>query len=113
MSARSGSLWHIHQMDVDSAFLYADLEEELYMEQHEGFVEPGMHDYVCLLLKVLYGLKQASRAWYQRMHTVLLEFGFICSWAAHCVYILHQDGKTCVLFLYVDDNGCHSFDASP
>jgi hypothetical protein len=52
--------WHIHQMDVDSAFLYADLEEELYMEQPDGFVEPGMEDYVCLLLKALYGLKQAS-----------------------------------------------------
>jgi hypothetical protein len=97
--------WHIHQMDVDSAFLYADLEEELYMEQPEGFVDPGMEDYVCLLLKALYGLKQASRAWYQRMHTVLLEFGFVRSWADHCVYILHRDGETCILFLYVDDNG--------
>jgi hypothetical protein len=53
--------WHIHQMDVDSAFLYADLEEELYMEQPEGFVEPSMEDYACLLLKALYGLKQASQ----------------------------------------------------
>jgi hypothetical protein len=97
--------WHIHQMDVDSAFLYADLEEELYMEQPEGFVEPGMEDYVCLLLKALYRLKQASRAWYQRMRTVLLEFGFVRSWADHCIYILHRDGKTCILFLYVDDNG--------
>jgi hypothetical protein len=92
-------------MDVDSAFLYADLEKELYMEQPEGFVEPGMEDYVCLLLKALYGLKQASRAWYQRMHTVLLEFGFMRSWADHCVYILHRDGETCILFLYVNDNG--------
>jgi hypothetical protein len=97
--------WHIHQMDVDSAFLYADLEEELYMEQPEAFAEPGMEDYVCLLLKALYGLKQASRAWYQRMHTVLLEFGFVRSWADHCVYILHRNGETCILFLYVDNNG--------
>jgi hypothetical protein len=36
---------------------------------------------------------------------VLLEFGFIRSWADHCVYILHRDGETCILFLYVDDNG--------
>jgi hypothetical protein len=52
--------WHIHQMDIDSAFLYADWEEEHYMEQPDGFVKPGMEDSVCLILKVLYGLKQAS-----------------------------------------------------
>jgi hypothetical protein len=97
--------WHMHQMDVNSAFLYGDLEEELYMEQPEGFVEPGMEDMVCLLLKARYGLKQASWVWYQRMHAVLLEFGFKQSWADHCVYYLHRDGETCILFLYVDDNG--------
>jgi hypothetical protein len=83
--------WHIHQMDVNSAFLYGDLEEELYMEQPEGFVEPGMEDMVCLLLKALYGLKQVSWVWYQRMHAVLLEFGFKRSLADHCVYYLHRD----------------------
>jgi hypothetical protein len=56
--------WHVHQMDVDGAFLYAPLKEEIYMQQPDGYVESGKEHLVCLLHKALYGLKQASRAWY-------------------------------------------------
>ena len=48
----------IHQMDVKTAFLNGDLDEEIYMEQPEGFVIPGQENKVCKLVKSLYGLKQ-------------------------------------------------------
>ena len=47
----------IHQMDVKTAFLNGDLEEEIYMEQPEGFVAPRQENKVCKLVKSLYGLK--------------------------------------------------------
>lgn len=53
----------LHQMDVKTAFLNGDLNEEIFMEQREGFVDPEHAEYVCKLLKALYGLKQANRRW--------------------------------------------------
>ncbi|XP_059592560.1 uncharacterized mitochondrial protein AtMg00810-like [Vitis vinifera] len=55
--------WNIHQMDVKSAFLNGYLEEEIFVEQLEGFIVQGMEEKVYLLKKALYGLKQAPRAW--------------------------------------------------
>jgi hypothetical protein len=54
-------------MDVKSAFLNGDLEEEVYIEQPEGFLLSKNEDYVCRLNKSLYGLKKAPRAWYPRL----------------------------------------------
>ena len=52
---------HVHQMDVKTAFVYGELEEEIYMEQSDGFVVPGEENKVCRLIKSLYGLKQAPK----------------------------------------------------
>ena len=54
--------WEIHQMDIKSAFLNGLLEEEIYMEQLEGFITLGQESKVCLLKKAIYGLKQALHA---------------------------------------------------
>jgi hypothetical protein len=54
-------------MDVKSSFLNGNLEEEVYIEQLEGFQLTNKGDYVCKLNKTLYGLKQAPRAWYARL----------------------------------------------
>ena len=51
-------------MDVKSTFLNGELEEEVYIEQPEGFLLSEKKDYVCRLKKALYGLNQAPKAWY-------------------------------------------------
>ena len=61
----------VYQMDVKSAFLNGELEEEVYIEQPEGFQMLDKKGYVCRLKKALYGLKQAHRAWYARLDKYL------------------------------------------
>ena len=56
--------WHLHQLDVQSAFLHGILEEDVYMRQPPGYEKQSMPDYVCKLDKALYDIKQAPRAWY-------------------------------------------------
>ena len=63
-------------MDVKSAFQNEILDEEVYIEQPKGFVDPKNGDMVCKLHKALYGLKQASRAWYERLYNYLIQIGF-------------------------------------
>ena len=61
----------VYQMDVKSTFLNGYLEEEVYIEQPDGFQLSNKGDYVCKLKKALYGLKQAPRAWYERLDSYL------------------------------------------
>ena len=58
----------LYKMDVKYAFLNEIIDEEVYIEQLEGFVDPNKRDMICKLHKALYGLKQAPRAWYERLH---------------------------------------------
>ena len=57
----------IHQMDVKTTFLNGELDEEIYMEQPEGFVVQGQENKVCKLVKSLYGLKQAPKQWHEKI----------------------------------------------
>ena len=63
-------------MDVKSTLLNGILEEEVYIDQNEGFVDPSKRNMVWKPHKVLYGLKEAPRAWYERLHTYLVKIGF-------------------------------------
>nr|GEY06566.1 zinc finger, CCHC-type [Tanacetum cinerariifolium] len=76
----------IHQMDAKTAFLNDDLDEEIYMKQHEGFVKPGHESKVCKLKKSLHGLKQAPKQWHQKFDDVVLSNGFSLNQADKCVY---------------------------
>ncbi|GKA06517.1 retrovirus-related pol polyprotein from transposon TNT 1-94 [Tanacetum coccineum] len=66
----------IFQMDVKTAFLNGPLKEEVYVSQHEGFIDLEFPDHVYRLKKALYGLKQAPRAWYDKLSSFLIEHGF-------------------------------------
>jgi len=66
----------VYQMDVKSAFLNGEPEEEVYIEQPQGFEQSYHGDVVCKLKKALYGIKQASRAWYARLDKYLQQQGF-------------------------------------
>ena len=65
----------VYQMDVKSAFLNGGLEEEVYMEQPEGFSLTDNPNYVCKMKKALYGLKQAPRSWYYRLEKIFKTKG--------------------------------------
>ena len=93
----------IRQMDVKTAFLNGELEEEIYMEQPDGFVIDGQEGKVCQLLKSLYGLKQAPKQWHEKFERTLTDAGFIVNEADKCVYYRHGGGEGVILCLYVDD----------
>ncbi|KAL0401655.1 UNVERIFIED_CONTAM: Retrovirus-related Pol polyprotein from transposon TNT 1-94 [Sesamum latifolium] len=67
---------HLEQMDVKIMFLHGDLEEEIYMEQPDGFTQPGHEHLVCKLKISLYGLKQSPRQWYKRFDSYMLKIGY-------------------------------------
>ena len=93
----------IHQMDVKTAFLNGDLDEEIYMEQPKGFVAPGQEKKVCKLVKSLYGLKQALKQWHQKFDSIVLANGFKINECDKCIYIKNTVNDYVILCLYVDD----------
>jgi hypothetical protein len=95
--------YEIWQMDVKTAFLNGDLNEEIYMTQPEGFIEPGQEQKVCKLLKSIYGLKQASRSWNIKFDDTIKSYGFEQNVDEPCVYKFIKDNIVVFLVLYVDD----------
>jgi hypothetical protein len=88
MSLVSFMGWRIHQMDVKTTFLNGIIEEEVYIEQPQGFEVNGKESHVCRLKKALYGLKQAPRAWYSRIDGYLQSMGFTKSEADPNLYYI-------------------------
>ena len=93
----------IHQMDVKTAFLNGDLDEEIYMEQPKGFVAKGQEHKVCKLVKSLYGLKQAPKQWHEKFDHIMITHGFKINECDKCVYTKTQNNACVMLCLYVDD----------
>jgi hypothetical protein len=76
----------IHHMDVKTAFLNGELDEEIYMDQPEGFIADGQENKVCRLIKSLYGLKQAPKQWHEKFDNTLAAAGFAVNESDTCVY---------------------------
>ncbi|KAL5715795.1 hypothetical protein ACHQM5_017567 [Ranunculus cassubicifolius] len=94
----------LEQLDVKTAFLHGNLEEDIYMSQPDGYTVAGKERYVCKLKKSLYGLKQSPRQWYKRFDTFMVKEKYTRSEYDHCVYFKKlADGSTIYLLLYVDD----------
>ncbi len=68
--------WSLHQMNVKNVFLHGDLQEEVYMEPPLGYVDQTHPNLVCRLKKALYDLKQAPRAWLDKISQYLVTSGF-------------------------------------
>ncbi|GJV46970.1 zinc finger, CCHC-type containing protein [Tanacetum coccineum] len=94
----------IHQMDVKTAFLNGELDEDVYMNQPQGFIMPSNENKVCKLIKSLYGLKQAPKQWHQKFDEVVLSNGYLLNQADKCVYSkFDESGKGVIICLYFDD----------
>jgi hypothetical protein len=93
----------VHQIDVKTTFLNGELEEEIYMDQPDGFAVKGQEGMVCKLLKSLYGLKQAPKQWHEKFDKTLTSVGFVVNEADKCVYYRFGGGEGVILCLYVDD----------
>ena len=95
--------YEIWQMDVKTAFLNGNIEEELYVVQPEGFVDPKDAGKVCKLQRSIYGLKQASRSWNLCSNKVIKEFGFVQMHGEACIYKKVSRSSVDFLILCVDD----------
>lgn len=91
MSVANHFGYHIEQMDVRSAFLSGYLSEEMYMDEPPGFEKDKPK--VCKLIKSLYGLKQASRVWYERFHEFMVKIGFKTCESDRCLYVKIEHGS--------------------
>nr|GEY33251.1 hypothetical protein [Tanacetum cinerariifolium] len=90
-------------MDVKTAFLNGYLNEEVYMEQPEGFVNPKYPNRECKLKRFIYRLKQASRQWNKRFDDEINKYGFTQNRDEPCVYLKASGSNITFLILYVDD----------
>lgn len=95
--------WSVHHMDVKSAFLNGDLQEEVYVHQPPGYVDDGNEHAVLRLRKALYGLRQAPRAWNAKLDASLVSLGFERSPLEHAVYRRNTSVSTLLVGVYVDD----------
>ena len=94
-------------VDVETAFLYGVLIEEIYMKVPEGYKEVygELNDTALLLIMPLYRLVQAARRWFQKISEVLItKMNFMPSQADTCLMYRNDEDGLCIFLMYVDDN---------
>ena len=79
--------WHVHQMDVKTAFLQGSIDAEIFKQQPVGYVNKDRPDHVCRLRRSIYGLKQAAQCWNEEIDTFLLSNGYKKSSFDGCIYM--------------------------
>jgi hypothetical protein len=97
--------WDTQQIDVKTAFLYSLLpdDEVQWMEQPEGMEEEGSENYVWMLQRGLYGMKQAGRLWNKTMDAAMVEWGFTRLSSESCIYYRRTDQGIVIAVVHVDD----------
>ena len=99
--------WHIEALDVKTAFLYGKLDEEIYMEQPEGFRLKGPNAKKVLCLHcALYRLKQSALAWWQELESSMKRIGFRCTASDAGVFFAYVRKDLIMIIVYVDDALC-------
>nr|GEV84166.1 copia protein [Tanacetum cinerariifolium] len=93
----------VYQMDVKSAFLYGEIDEEVYVTQPKGFEDPYHLKHVYRVVKALYGLHQAPRAWYARLSTFLLKHNYRRGTIDNTLFIKKDSKHIILVQVYVDD----------
>nr|GEW80532.1 putative ribonuclease H-like domain-containing protein [Tanacetum cinerariifolium] len=93
----------VYQIDIKSAFLYGTIKEEVYVYKPPGFKDPDHPNRVYKVVKALYGLHQAPRAWYETLATYLLENGFQKGTIDQTLFIKKQQKDILLVQIYVDD----------
>jgi len=96
--------WHMTSVDIKTAFLYGELDEELFMEQPEGFAVKGQEHKVFRLKRALYGLKQAALQWWKVLDKSMERLGFRCTKSDSGIFLLTSAHGPCVIIIvYIND----------
>jgi hypothetical protein len=97
--------WHMYGVDVKSAFLYGQLDEELYMEQPEGFKIKGQEHKVLRLKRAIYGLRQAALQWWRALDKSMAKLGFKRLLSDSGIFVLQNKYRQpeVIVIIYVDD----------
>nr|CAD1824666.1 unnamed protein product [Ananas comosus var. bracteatus] len=95
--------WPLYQLDVKNAFLYGELQEEVYMSIPPRHPREGERDLVCRLRKSIYGLKQSPRAWFEKLSSTITSIGFVRNSADYSMFVKKEGTSTTIILVYVDD----------
>ncbi|GJX37159.1 ribonuclease H-like domain, reverse transcriptase, RNA-dependent DNA polymerase [Tanacetum coccineum] len=111
LAIAANNKWEVHHLDVKSAFLHGDLKEEVYVTQPEGFIKREDNGKVYRLIKALYGLRQAPRAWNIKLDNTLKSLDFKKCALEQAIYTKTSRDSTLLIGVYVDDLKIDKFKA--